>query len=71
MAELIRGFGYDVINIDNASKQDYEFTEIIVRSSFSAETGELCRDHKLQADRDGARRKLVSGKRYGYAVGRL
>jgi anionic cell wall polymer biosynthesis LytR-Cps2A-Psr (LCP) family protein len=36
-AELIRGFGYDVINIGNAGKQDYEFTEIIVRSSFSAE----------------------------------
>jgi anionic cell wall polymer biosynthesis LytR-Cps2A-Psr (LCP) family protein len=36
-AELIRGFGYDVINIGNAGNSDYEFTEIIDRSSFSAE----------------------------------
>ncbi|MDR0383271.1 MAG: LCP family protein [Spirochaetaceae bacterium] len=36
-ADLIRGFGYDVINIGNASGNDYEFTEIIDRSNFSAE----------------------------------
>jgi hypothetical protein len=36
-AELIRGFGYDVINIGNADTSDYEFTEIIDRSSFSSE----------------------------------
>jgi anionic cell wall polymer biosynthesis LytR-Cps2A-Psr (LCP) family protein len=36
-AELIRGFGYDVINIGNAGNSDHEFTEIIDRSSFSAE----------------------------------
>ncbi|MDR1256590.1 MAG: LCP family protein [Spirochaetaceae bacterium] len=36
-AELIRGFGYDVINIGNAGNSDYEFTEIIDHSSFSAE----------------------------------
>ncbi|MDR2795392.1 MAG: LCP family protein [Spirochaetaceae bacterium] len=36
-AELIRGFGYDVINIGNADGADYEFTEIIDRSNFSGE----------------------------------
>jgi anionic cell wall polymer biosynthesis LytR-Cps2A-Psr (LCP) family protein len=36
-AELIRGFGYDVINIGNAYNADYEFTEIIDRSNFSGE----------------------------------
>jgi anionic cell wall polymer biosynthesis LytR-Cps2A-Psr (LCP) family protein len=36
-AELIRGFGYDVINIGNADSSDYEFTEIIDRSNFSGE----------------------------------
>jgi anionic cell wall polymer biosynthesis LytR-Cps2A-Psr (LCP) family protein len=36
-AELIRGFGYDVINIGNADKTDYEFTEIIDRSNFTGE----------------------------------
>jgi anionic cell wall polymer biosynthesis LytR-Cps2A-Psr (LCP) family protein len=36
-AELIRGFGYDVINIDNADRTDYEFTEIIDRSNFTGE----------------------------------
>ncbi|MDR0409054.1 MAG: LCP family protein [Spirochaetaceae bacterium] len=36
-AELIRGFGYDVINIDNADSSDYEFTEIIDRSNFNGE----------------------------------
>ncbi|MDR2803693.1 MAG: LCP family protein [Treponema sp.] len=36
-AELIRGFGYDVINVGNASGSDYEFTEIIDRSNFGSE----------------------------------
>ena len=36
-AELIRGFGYDVINIGNADSADYAFTEIIDRSNFSGE----------------------------------
>jgi anionic cell wall polymer biosynthesis LytR-Cps2A-Psr (LCP) family protein len=36
-AELIRGFGYDVINIGNADSADYEFTEIIDHSNFSGE----------------------------------
>ena len=36
-AELIRGFGYDVINVGNADSADYEFTEIIDRSNFSGE----------------------------------
>ncbi|MDR2445267.1 MAG: LCP family protein [Spirochaetaceae bacterium] len=36
-AELIRGFGYDVINIGNADSADYAFTEIIDRSKFSGE----------------------------------
>ncbi|GHV47566.1 LytR family transcriptional regulator [Spirochaetia bacterium] len=31
-AELLRGFGYDVISIRNADHNDYEFTEIIDRS---------------------------------------
>jgi anionic cell wall polymer biosynthesis LytR-Cps2A-Psr (LCP) family protein len=31
-AELIRGFGYDVISIGNADRNDYEHTEIIDRS---------------------------------------
>jgi hypothetical protein len=36
-AELIRGFGYDVINIGNADSADYEFTEIIDHSNLSGE----------------------------------
>ncbi|MDR1362867.1 MAG: LCP family protein [Spirochaetaceae bacterium] len=36
-AELIRGFGYDVINIGNADSADYEFTEIVDRSNFGGE----------------------------------
>jgi hypothetical protein len=36
-AELIRGFGYDVINIGNADSMDYEFTEIIDHSNLSDE----------------------------------
>jgi anionic cell wall polymer biosynthesis LytR-Cps2A-Psr (LCP) family protein len=33
-AELLRGFGYDVISIGNAERQDYEHTEIIDRSGY-------------------------------------
>jgi anionic cell wall polymer biosynthesis LytR-Cps2A-Psr (LCP) family protein len=33
-AELLRGFGYDVISIGNADRSDYEITEIIDRSGF-------------------------------------
>lgn len=33
-AELLRGFGYDVISIGNAERQDYEHTEIVDRSGF-------------------------------------
>ncbi|MDR2097527.1 MAG: LCP family protein [Spirochaetaceae bacterium] len=36
-AELIRGFGYEVINTGNADRADYEFTEISDRSNFSGE----------------------------------
>ncbi|MDR2343408.1 MAG: LCP family protein [Spirochaetaceae bacterium] len=36
-AELIRGFGYDVITIGNADSASYEFTEIIDRSNFEGE----------------------------------
>jgi anionic cell wall polymer biosynthesis LytR-Cps2A-Psr (LCP) family protein len=36
-AELLRGFGYDVINVGNAGSVDYEFTEIIDRSNFNGE----------------------------------
>ncbi|MDR1319459.1 MAG: LCP family protein [Treponema sp.] len=34
-AELLRGFGYDVISIGNADRTDYEKTEIIDRSGYS------------------------------------
>jgi anionic cell wall polymer biosynthesis LytR-Cps2A-Psr (LCP) family protein len=34
-AELLRGFGYDVISIGNADRNDYEKTEIIDRSGHS------------------------------------
>jgi anionic cell wall polymer biosynthesis LytR-Cps2A-Psr (LCP) family protein len=33
-AELLRGFGYDVISIGNAERQDYERTEIVDRSGY-------------------------------------
>ncbi|MDR0877878.1 MAG: LytR C-terminal domain-containing protein, partial [Treponema sp.] len=33
-AELLRGFGYDVIAIGNAGQEDYEKTEIIDRSGY-------------------------------------
>ena len=33
-AELLRGFGYDVISIGNADRNDYEYTEIIDRSGY-------------------------------------
>jgi hypothetical protein len=33
-AELLRGFGYDVISIGNAERNDYEKTEIIDRSGY-------------------------------------
>jgi anionic cell wall polymer biosynthesis LytR-Cps2A-Psr (LCP) family protein len=33
-AELIRGFGYDVISIGNADRNDYDNTEIIDRAGF-------------------------------------
>jgi anionic cell wall polymer biosynthesis LytR-Cps2A-Psr (LCP) family protein len=33
-AELLRGFGYDVISIGNADRNDYEKTEIIDRSGY-------------------------------------
>jgi anionic cell wall polymer biosynthesis LytR-Cps2A-Psr (LCP) family protein len=33
-AELLRGFGYDVISIGNAGRNDYEKTEIIDRSGY-------------------------------------
>jgi anionic cell wall polymer biosynthesis LytR-Cps2A-Psr (LCP) family protein len=33
-AELLRGFGYDVISIRNADRNDYEKTEIIDRSGY-------------------------------------
>jgi anionic cell wall polymer biosynthesis LytR-Cps2A-Psr (LCP) family protein len=34
-AELLRGFGYDVISIGNADRNDYEKTEIIDRSGYT------------------------------------
>jgi anionic cell wall polymer biosynthesis LytR-Cps2A-Psr (LCP) family protein len=35
-ADLLRGFGYDVIAIGNADRNDYEATEIIDRSGYDA-----------------------------------
>jgi anionic cell wall polymer biosynthesis LytR-Cps2A-Psr (LCP) family protein len=35
-ADLLRGFGYDVIAIGNADRNDYEATEIIDRSGYGA-----------------------------------
>jgi anionic cell wall polymer biosynthesis LytR-Cps2A-Psr (LCP) family protein len=35
-ADLFRGFGYDVISIGNADRNDYETTEIIDRSGYDA-----------------------------------
>jgi hypothetical protein len=35
-ADLLRGFGYDVISIGNAGRNDYETTEIIDRSGHDA-----------------------------------
>jgi anionic cell wall polymer biosynthesis LytR-Cps2A-Psr (LCP) family protein len=35
-ADLLRGFGYDVIAIGNADRNDYETTEIIDRSGYDA-----------------------------------
>jgi anionic cell wall polymer biosynthesis LytR-Cps2A-Psr (LCP) family protein len=35
-ADLLRGFGYDVITIGNADRNDYETTEIIDRSGYDA-----------------------------------
>jgi anionic cell wall polymer biosynthesis LytR-Cps2A-Psr (LCP) family protein len=34
-AELLRGFGYDVISIGNADRNDYEYTEITDRSGYA------------------------------------
>jgi anionic cell wall polymer biosynthesis LytR-Cps2A-Psr (LCP) family protein len=34
-ADLLRGFGYDVISIGNADRNDYEKTEIVDRSGYS------------------------------------
>jgi anionic cell wall polymer biosynthesis LytR-Cps2A-Psr (LCP) family protein len=38
-AELLRGFGYDVISIGNADRSDYEATEIIDRSGYGDVVG--------------------------------
>jgi anionic cell wall polymer biosynthesis LytR-Cps2A-Psr (LCP) family protein len=35
-ADLLRGFGYDVISIGNADRNDYEATEVIDRSGYDA-----------------------------------
>jgi anionic cell wall polymer biosynthesis LytR-Cps2A-Psr (LCP) family protein len=40
-AELLRGFGYDVISVGNADRSDYEKTEIIDRSGFDEVVGIL------------------------------
>jgi anionic cell wall polymer biosynthesis LytR-Cps2A-Psr (LCP) family protein len=53
-AELLRGFGYDVISIGNADRSDYEKTEIIDRSGYEDVVrvfGEVikCRNIRLEA----------------------
>jgi hypothetical protein len=52
-AELFRGFGYDVISIGNADRNDYEKTLIIDRSGYQAVArsfGELIRCTNIQFD---------------------
>ncbi|MDR3148189.1 MAG: LCP family protein [Treponema sp.] len=52
-AELLRGFGYDVISIGNAEKSDYEVSEIVDRSGFieAAESfGELIRCRNIRSE---------------------
>jgi anionic cell wall polymer biosynthesis LytR-Cps2A-Psr (LCP) family protein len=52
-AELLRGFGYDVISIANADINDYEFSRIIDRSGFieAAETfGEIIRCRNIHSE---------------------
>jgi anionic cell wall polymer biosynthesis LytR-Cps2A-Psr (LCP) family protein len=53
-AELLRSFGYDVISIGNADRNDYEVSEIIDRSGFAdvvAAFGEIihCRNIRSEA----------------------
>jgi anionic cell wall polymer biosynthesis LytR-Cps2A-Psr (LCP) family protein len=52
-AELLRGFGYDVISIGNAERSDLERTEIIDRSAFTegaAAFGEIIRCRNIRSE---------------------
>ncbi|MDR0401085.1 MAG: LCP family protein [Treponema sp.] len=52
-AELLRSFGYDVISIGNAERDDVEKTEIIDRSAFTEEVrtfGEILRCRNIRAE---------------------
>ncbi|GHT92887.1 LytR family transcriptional regulator [Spirochaetia bacterium] len=52
-AELLRGFGYDVISIGNADRNDYERTEIIDRSGFEDVVktfGEVIRCNNIRSE---------------------
>jgi hypothetical protein len=56
-ADLLRGFGYDVISIGNADRSDYAITEIVDHSGYEdmAKTfGEIirCRNIRFNTDRD-------------------
>jgi anionic cell wall polymer biosynthesis LytR-Cps2A-Psr (LCP) family protein len=52
-AELFRSFGYDVISIGNADRNDYEASEIIDRSGFAdvaASFGEIIRCRNIRSE---------------------
>jgi hypothetical protein len=52
-AELLRGFGYDVISIGNADRSDYEKTEIIDRSGYEdvvRDFGEVIRCRNIRSE---------------------
>jgi anionic cell wall polymer biosynthesis LytR-Cps2A-Psr (LCP) family protein len=52
-ADLLRGFGYDVIAIGNADRNDYEATEVIDRSGYEAMArtfAEIIRCRNIRSD---------------------
>jgi anionic cell wall polymer biosynthesis LytR-Cps2A-Psr (LCP) family protein len=55
-AELFRGFGYDIISVDNADRNDYDKTIIIDRSGFQDRVipfGELIRCKNIRFETPG------------------
>jgi hypothetical protein len=56
-ADLLRGFGYDVISIGNADRNDYETTEITARSDYDSMArtfGDVIRCRNIRFDAQGA-----------------